>query len=193
MMGFLTCDDGVISRQPKLVLLGRSSIEPISHLHWITLHPITPSHASALESHITSNIHAYFSFPFMPSSEILHLPISWHHGFGFASISCFNDAAAVSSVMQDLNHHIPLFHNMAQITIADWHCSLTKCIFPFSSEGLHFSYCLSHPSIPILFSLAHHVLCSLKLNIVPSDQSAIMRGEISLIHIAQQVPILHIS
>ncbi len=33
MMGFLTCNDGVISRWPKLVLLGGSSIEPISHLH----------------------------------------------------------------------------------------------------------------------------------------------------------------
>ena len=149
----------------------------------ITLHPITPSHASSLESHITSKVHAYFSFPFMPSSEILHLPIS-HHGFWFASISHFNDAAAVSSVIQDLNHHIPLFCNMAQITIADWQCSITKCIFPFSPEGMCFSYHLSHPSIPIFFTLAHCVLHSLKLNIVPSDQSSIMRGEISLIHLA---------
>src|SRR5258708_7955845 len=123
----------------------------------------------------------------MPSSEILHLPIS-HHGFRFASISHFNDAAAVSGVIQDLNHHIPLFCNMAQITIADWQCSITKCIFPFSPEGMRFSYHLSSPSIPIFFTLAHCVLHSLKLNIVPSDQSSIMRGEISLIHLALHVP-----
>ncbi len=49
----------------------------------------------------------------MPSSNILHLPISLC-GFGFASISHFNDAAAVSRVLWDLNHHVPLFHNMAQ-------------------------------------------------------------------------------
>src|SRR5258705_4685027 len=32
MMGFLTCDDCVMSRWPKLVSLGGSSIEPFSHL-----------------------------------------------------------------------------------------------------------------------------------------------------------------
>ena len=156
----------------------------ISKLHaQITLHPITPSHASSLEPPKFMHIFLFL----MPSSEILHLPIS-HHGFQFASISHFNDAAAVSSVIQDLNHHIPLFCNMAQITIADWQCSITKCIFPFSPEAMHFSYHLSCPSIPIFFTLAHCVLHSLKLNIVPSDQSSIMRGEISLIHLAWQVP-----
>src|SRR5258706_8386883 len=74
----------------------------------IALHPITPSHTSVLESHIMSKIHFYFSFPFMPSPNILHLPISLHC-FGFASISCFNDALAVSGVLWDLNHHVPIF------------------------------------------------------------------------------------
>src|SRR5258708_8353047 len=160
----------------------------ISKLHaQIALHPITPSHMSALESHITSKIHAYFSFPFIPSSQILHLPIS-HPGFGFYSISWFNDPATVSSVLWDLIHHIPLFHIMAQITIEALQYPITPCIFPFSSEGLHISYHLSCPSIPILFTLVHCVLCTLKLNIVPSDQSTIMRGEISFIHLACHVP-----
>jgi len=33
MMGFLTCDDYILSRWPKLVLLGRSCSEPFSCLH----------------------------------------------------------------------------------------------------------------------------------------------------------------
>ena len=123
----------------------------------------------------------------MPSSDILHLPIS-HHGFGFISVSCFNDASAVSGVLRDLNHHIPLFHCMARITLADWQCSLTKCIFPFSHNGLCISYRLSRPSIPIHFTLAHQVLCSLKLNILPTEQSACVSGEISIIHVAHQLP-----
>ena len=153
----------------------------------IALHPITPTHAFSLESWIMSKIHFYFSFPFMPSSDILHLPISFH-GFGFASISHFNDACMISGVLWDLNHHVPLFHKMAQITISDWQCSISHCIYPFSSCGLLRSFHLSHLLILIQFTLAHQVMCSLKLLIFPSDQSFIMNGEISLVHLAQLTP-----
>src|SRR5258708_7378288 len=36
MMGFLTCDSYILSRWPKLVLLGGSCSEPFSCLHWMT-------------------------------------------------------------------------------------------------------------------------------------------------------------
>ena len=123
----------------------------------------------------------------MPSSDILHLPISFH-GFGFASISHFNDACVISSVLQDLNHHVPLFHKMAQITISNWQCLISHCIYPFSSCGLLHSFHLSCLSILIQFTLAHQVMHSLKLLIFPSDQSSIMNGEISLVHLAQLTP-----
>ena len=134
-----------------------------------------------------SKVHQYFSFPFMASSDIHHLPISYH-GFSFVSISWLNDTSAVSGVLHNLNHHVPLFYKMAQIMIADWQCSLSQCVFPFSSFGLEHSFHLSCIPIPMLFLLAHHVLCVLKLNILPSDQSFILNGVVSLLHLAKQVP-----
>src|SRR5260370_38967425 len=77
---------------------------------------------------------------------------------------------------------------MVQITIADWQCLLSQCAFPLSPSGLEHSFHPLYIPIAILYLLAHHVLHSLNLNILPSDQSFIMNGVVSLLHLAKQVP-----
>src|SRR5260370_21205694 len=101
----------------------------------LSLHQISPYHASSLQSMMSLLIHSYLPFPFSPSSNILCSP-STSYGFGFASIPHLNASLALSGLLRDLNHHINVFHHMAHITLADWECSILPCIFPFSPLGL---------------------------------------------------------
>ncbi len=123
----------------------------------ISLHQVLPSQASSLQSMISSLVHTHLPFPFHPSPDILFSP-SNSYGFGFISIPHLNSSLALNGLLQDLNHHIFMFQQMACITIADWECSILHCIFPFSLSGLKSSFLHHCCSLPFSFILAHNVL-----------------------------------
>ena len=56
-------------------------------------------------------------------------------GFGFPSISQLNDAAAFLGLIHDLNHHLPLFWDLALISLADWTCLYAHCHLPLNIQS----------------------------------------------------------
>ena len=151
----------------------------------IALQPLRQSQAFSLQQRLFSIIHDYFGFPFSPGLDILLLPIQ-NHGFGFPSIVRLNLSLALSGLLCDLNHHLPIFATMARITLADWKCTINRCIFPLAGDGLRIHHSPSHPHLPHAFVVAHSILLDLSLHIHPTDQSHIRSGNITLPHIAAQ-------
>jgi len=95
----------------------------------IGFQPLLRADADTLDTAIARKIHDYLRFPFPFGSTLLTLPLHLY-GFDFPSVARINDVAAVSGLLRDLNHHLPLFSNMARITLADWTCSLAHCTSP---------------------------------------------------------------
>ncbi|KAF8312164.1 uncharacterized protein EI90DRAFT_2826791, partial [Cantharellus anzutake] len=151
----------------------------------LALHPVSPSHASSLQSQIASLVHSYLPFPFSPSTQVLSLP-SNHYGFGFTSIPHLNASLALAGLLRDLNHHLLIFRHMSLISLADWECSVLPCIFPFDSVGLRLSFLRHRRSLPFLFTVAHDCLRQLDLHIRHMDQSDILDGHVSLSHLAKK-------
>ncbi|KAF9234430.1 hypothetical protein BU15DRAFT_52628, partial [Melanogaster broomeanus] len=147
--------------------------------------------ARFLDMHLTHCVHDYLSFPFHFNSALLNLPLELF-GFGFPSISRLNAAAAVSGLQRDLNHHVPIFRDMAHITLADWTCSLTKCSYPLTGPGLSRDFSRTRSSLPFSWIMAHNTLRSLHISLLETDQSYWLTGDVSLAHIAHlQNPVLH--
>lgn len=73
--------------------------------------------------------------------QLLSMPFHLH-GFDFPSISRLNDSAAVLGLLRDLNHHLPLFRDLASVSLADWSCSLAPYHSPIhaNSPSFHRSY-----------------------------------------------------
>ena len=145
----------------------------------LVLMPLPSSKASELEHVLTRLITQYLRFPFPPNPSLLYLPVSLH-GFGFSSIIYANAAAAVSGLVRDLNHHSPLFSSLARITLTDWTENLHSFYHPLSLPGSQ-HHCTAHfRSLPSAWIVAQQSLHSVSLDILPTDQSHLTSGRISL-------------
>ena len=146
----------------------------------LVLMPLPSSKASELERVLTRLITQYLRLPFAPNSSLLYLPVSLH-GFGFSSIIYANAAAAVSGLVRDLNHHTPLFSSLARITLTDWTEKLHSFLHPLSFPGSQHPCIAHHRSLPSAWIVAQQSLHSLSLDILPTDQSHLTSGNISII------------
>ncbi|KAH7904153.1 hypothetical protein BJ138DRAFT_1186025, partial [Hygrophoropsis aurantiaca] len=146
----------------------------------LAFQPIKPKHALQLDLQLAHRVHDHLRYPFHFNSSLLSLPLKML-GFDFPSISRINDAAAVNGLQRDLNHHIPYFRSMALITLNDWSCSLNHCKPPFAPESKSFRR--STKQLPWSWILAHSVLRRLGISIIHTDQSYILRGDVSLRHV----------
>ncbi|KAF5333796.1 hypothetical protein D9758_015263 [Tetrapyrgos nigripes] len=151
----------------------------------LSYQPISHADAVHLDVLIASKVHHYFGYPFHPSSTLLSLPVS-HFGFDFPSIAELNLDSAVRGLLRDLNHHVPVFRQMARITLADWSCSLNCCLHPFVYDSLHRSFLpftfSSHRKLPFVWVLAHDHLQKLDISLHSMDQSHVFLGDVSLQH-----------
>jgi hypothetical protein len=121
---------------------------------------------------IARKVHDHLRFPFPFNSTLLSLPLQLH-GFDFPSVARLNDCAAVAGLLRDLNHHLPLFSDMAPITLADWTCSVSHCQPPLlaSSPSFERSYARFIHTLPRAWTVAHSVLRDLHLSIPDTDLS----------------------
>jgi len=149
--------------------------------------PLTLADALLLDLHLARRLHEYLGFPFHFNTRLLTLPLTLF-GFDFPSISRMNGAAAVSGLSRDLNHFVPAFRSMARITYHDWMCHFNHCISPLSARGLFQRFSTRRTSLPTAWIIAHQTLRVLHLSIVDTDQSYILRGDVSLRHIANLLP-----
>jgi hypothetical protein len=148
----------------------------------LAFQPLASAQASSLDMQLAHKIHAYLGMPFHFNSALLTLPVHLR-GFGFPSIARLNSALAVSGLQRDLNHHIPVFRNVAQITLADWTCQINRCIPPLtvSSSSLDFARQKSH--LPSSWLTAHKVMKTVGLSFLATNRSELLAGTISLTHL----------
>ncbi|KAJ7894751.1 hypothetical protein B0H13DRAFT_2339128 [Mycena leptocephala] len=125
-------------------------------------------------------------FPFPFNSTLLTLPLSLR-GFDFPSIPRINDAAAVAGIQRDLNHHIPVFRDMARITLTDWTCLINHCCSPFDGS-IDRTFVRQKANLPWAWILAQQVMRSLGLSFRHTDQSHIMRGDVAIAHLVRNSP-----
>ncbi|KAF5376641.1 hypothetical protein D9615_007876 [Tricholomella constricta] len=156
-----------------------SKIRPL-----LAFQPLTPELAQKLDHLIALKVHDYLGFPFKFNTLLLSTPISLR-GFGFPSVAVLNNALAVTGLQRDLNHHIPSFRQLAQLTLSDWTCQLNGCVSPLSTDRP-----LRHPSpyhtskhIPFAWIIARSVLADLRISIFPTDLSHILEGSVSIAHL----------
>ncbi|KAI1794878.1 hypothetical protein LXA43DRAFT_940085 [Ganoderma leucocontextum] len=155
---------------------------------YLSYQPISRAHAAELDRLLALRVHEYFRFPFCFNSSLLFLPLS-HLGFGFPSITRLNDAAAVSGLLRDLNHHVPTFRTMACITLADWSCMLNHCTFPLEGSITR-SFARSLRVLPAAWVVALDVLRAFNISIRSSDQSYLFSGDVALRHLVHLFPSL---
>ncbi len=148
----------------------------------LSLQPIKQIDAETLDKIIIRKVHDALGFPFQPSSIIATLPVS-QHGFGFPSIARINASLAVEGLMRDLNHHIPAYRTLAKITLVDWMCEKSDCSYPLDGMGLRKDFCRLDQSIPSAWLTAHRMLKILDLSLRETDQSYILKGDVSLSHL----------
>ena len=141
----------------------------------LSLQPIKQADTETLDKVITRKVHDALGFPFQPSSVIATLPVS-RHGFGFPSIARINASLAIEGLMRDLNHHIPAYRTLAQLTLTDWMCEKSDCSYPLDGIGLRKDFSQLDQSIPSAWLTAHRTLKIL-------DLSHILKGDVSLSHL----------
>lgn len=146
------------------------------------LQPIKPADAEALDKIIIRRVHDLTGFPFRPNYDIATLPIALH-GLGFPSISRINASIVLNGISRDLNHLIPAYRSMAAITLADWTCDKNGCQYPLDGVGLQRDMSLIK-NIPSTWLFAHKTMRSIGLSFRRTDQSEILRGDVSLSHLA---------
>ncbi len=149
----------------------------------LALQPILQADAEHLDSLITLKVHELLGFPYRPSLKLLTLPIT-SHGFEFPSIANTNVSLAVEGLARDLNHHIAAYRGMAQITLADWQCSINGCIDPLNGAGLKHGFLRHRGRLPAAWITAQQAMGSggMKLCLWSTDQSHVLRGDVSLTH-----------
>ena len=147
--------------------------------------PLLRADARSLDMAIARKIHNYLRFPFPFNSTLLSMPFDLH-GFQFPSISHLNDCAAVVRLLHDLNHHLPLFRDMAAISLADWTCSIAHCHSPINANSPSFqrSYARLPHKLPTSWIIAHHVMRELNLSVHNTDLSFLTSGSVSLQHLS---------
>jgi hypothetical protein len=130
-------------------------------------------------------VHEISGFPWVFNSKIATLPILLH-GFDFPSICHINASIAVDGLACDLNHHIPTYCSLAQITLADWTCSINHCVNPLEGNGVQqdFTHCLQYHMIPAAWIIAQKEMGSMKppLHLCAMDQSHILNGDVLISH-----------
>jgi hypothetical protein len=137
--------------------------------------------ADQLDSLIMRKAHEALGFPFQPTTSIATLPVA-QHGFGFPSVARINAGLAIDGLSRDLNHHIPAYQTMANITRADWICEKCGCINPLDEKGLEKDCTRQAKSIPTSWIVAQKMMRSMSLTLKETDQSYISKGEVSLTH-----------
>jgi hypothetical protein len=153
----------------------------------LTLQPVKHADAEKLDHRVLERVHNMLGFPFRPNTSIATLPISLR-GFDFPSISRINQAIAISGVSRDLNHHIPAYRAMAQITLADWMCEKNGCQSPIDdatqSENLK-TFNTYLKQVPAEWIIARNAMRSFNppLTLRNTDQSFLIDGEVSISHI----------
>ncbi|KAI1797959.1 hypothetical protein LXA43DRAFT_876219 [Ganoderma leucocontextum] len=153
---------------------------------YLAYQPIARAHADELDHLLATRIHDYLRFPFRFNSSLLYLPLS-SFGFTFPSVARLNDAAALSGLIRDLNHHIPSFRTLARITLADWTCMLNHCHFPLEGAVAR-SFSRSQRTLPFAWIVAADVLRSLHLAVRDTDQSYLFTGDVALRHLSHILP-----
>jgi hypothetical protein len=157
----------------------------ISRIHaLLSIQPIKPSDALTLDKAIASKIHFMTGFPYNPNTEILTLPVELH-GLEFPSLARINVGIVVEGLWRDLNHHVPAYHGIARLTLADWMCSINHCVYPLDGKGLLRDFTGYYCKIPAAWVVTHKVMKTMerKLSLRRTDCSFIQRGEVSIIHI----------
>ncbi|KAJ7255014.1 hypothetical protein B0H12DRAFT_1050396 [Mycena haematopus] len=150
----------------------------------LSLQPIKQADAEALDIQISSKIHGILGMPFSPNSIILTLPVS-HHGLGFPSIARINAGIAVDGLMRDLNHHITAYRYMARITLAEWTCNISGCLYPLDGDGLRKNFTHYYRKVPAAWITAHVVMSTMDmpLSLRMTDQNDILLGDVSISHV----------
>jgi hypothetical protein len=150
----------------------------------LSLQPIKQPDAEALDTCISSKIHAILGMPFSPNSKILTLPVS-HHGLGFPSIARINASIAIEGLARDLNHHIAAYRSLARITLCEWTCNINHCVYPLDKCGLGKGFTHYYRKIPAAWITAQGVMASMDevLSLRMTDQHEILRGDVSLSHV----------
>ncbi|KAF5385930.1 hypothetical protein D9615_002408 [Tricholomella constricta] len=161
-------------------IISQSLISKIRPL--LTFQPISRALAQRLDQAIALKVHNYLGFPFIFKADLLSLPVPLR-GFGFPSLSTLNDALAVSGLHRDLNHHVPIFRDMAQITLADWTCQYNHCSFPLSAPGIHRLASNLSRHIPHSWPTAQTTLRELSLSLSHTDLSFITTGSVNIQHL----------
>jgi hypothetical protein len=148
--------------------------------------PLKRSDADTLDKLIAHKIHAYLHFPFPFNPHLLSMPFSLH-GFDFPSIARLNDSAAVTGLARDLNHHLPLFRDIATITLADWTCSVAHCHSPLNADSPSFirNYTRLSHKLPSSWIVAQSVMQDLRLSIRDTDLSFLLSGRVALQHLVR--------
>ena len=103
-------------------------------------------------------------------------------GFEFPSIAKMNLTLSIEGLVQDLNHHIRPYQRMAQITLADWSCSLNNCNNPLETK-MDRNFMRFYNNIPVAWLEAQQGLQKLGVNLHKTDLSFISTGEVSISHI----------
>jgi hypothetical protein len=149
----------------------------------LSVQPIKPGDALSPDKMIASEIHHITGFPYNPNTEILTLPVDLH-GLDYPSVARINAGIAIEGLWRDLNHHIPAYHNIARLTLADWTCSINNCIYPLDGKGLCRDFTGQYRNIPAAWIIAQKVMTTLdpKLSLRATDSSYILRGGVSISH-----------
>ncbi|KAG6876553.1 hypothetical protein C0992_012457 [Termitomyces sp. T32_za158] len=155
----------------------------------LALQPLSPKHASRLDTLLADKIHCYLGFPFRFPTHILFLPVS-DRGFGFPSVSALNNALAVAGLHRDLNHHQPAFKSIAAISIADWTCQYNSCNDPLQLPGLHYVHACQYKFLPHAWITAQEALRQLRLYLIHTDVSDILIVQVALLHLFRALKFL---
>ncbi|KAJ6563702.1 hypothetical protein DFH09DRAFT_1035307 [Mycena vulgaris] len=176
------------SRRPPITLLRKIVKQNIvsKARALLSLQPIKRIDAEDLDKCIKAKIHMESGMPFMPSSDILTLPIDLH-GLDFPSISRINDGIAIDGLHRDLNHPIPSYQKLARITLADWTCCINNCTNPIENDGLTRDFTRYAGKIPYGWITAQSAMKDLpcKLTLKRTNIDGILSGEVSLSHVTK--------
>ncbi|KAJ6521363.1 hypothetical protein DFH09DRAFT_1331236 [Mycena vulgaris] len=150
----------------------------------LSLQPIKRIDTEDLDKRIKAKIHMESGMPFMPSTDVLTLPIDLH-GLDFPSIARINDGITIDGLHRDLNHPIPSYQTLARIMLADWSCSINNCINPIDTGGLTRDFARHSNRVPYRWIVAQKAMTEMlpKLELKRTDLKGILSGDVSLSHI----------
>ncbi|KAG1907519.1 uncharacterized protein F5891DRAFT_1002095 [Suillus fuscotomentosus] len=77
---------------------------------------------------------------------------------------------------------------MARITLTDWSSMPDGCRYPLARSSHHQSFVHAHECLPWAWILARETLFNVDCTIVPTDQSHLLEGHISMLHILNSSP-----